>query len=106
MRRGRSNRKRESEGLLLGDLRQRYAASQQQIADVFGTTQPGVLKIERSSDPQLSSIRRYVEALGQHVGRDATVEVTAILGNERVALRFPHSVPRMLRIAAVLFAVA
>jgi transcriptional regulator with XRE-family HTH domain len=89
VRRGRSNRKRESEGVLLGDLRQRYAASQQQVADVLGTTQPGVLKIERSSDPQLSSIRRYVQALGRQVGRDATLEVTAVLGSDRVALRFP-----------------
>lgn len=89
MRRVGGKRRREPEGLLLGDLRQRSGVSQQQIADVLGTTQASVLKTERSSDPQLSSIRRYVEALGQQVGVDTRVEIHAVVGDDRVSLCFP-----------------
>ncbi len=83
------NRRREPKGILLGDLRQRSGVSQQQLADVLGTTQPSVLKTERSSDPQLSSIRHYVEALGKQLGRDAREEINAVVGDDRVPLRFP-----------------
>lgn len=89
MRGARGSRRREAKGVLLGDLRQRSRVSQQQLADVLGTTQPSVLKTERSSDPQLSSIRRYVEALGKQLGCDARVEINAVVGDDRVPLRFP-----------------
>jgi transcriptional regulator with XRE-family HTH domain len=89
MRHTKGDRLQEPDGILLGDLRQRLGVRQQQLADVLGTTQPSVLKTERSSDPQLSSIRRYVEALGHQAGRDATLEVNALVGDDRVLLRFP-----------------
>lgn len=73
----------------LSELRQSHGASQQDLADLLGTTQPAVLKLERSADPQLSSVRRYVEAVGRRAGSSATLEVHAVVGDSRFVLQLP-----------------
>ena len=49
-------------------LRQAREMSQATIADLLGNTQPQVSKIEHQTDLYLSTLRRYVEALGGELG--------------------------------------
>lgn len=50
--------------LPLQELRQARALSQQELAEVLGLTQATVSKLERRTDMYLSSLRRFVEAMG------------------------------------------
>ena len=51
-------------GLRLAELRTEQGLTQVQLAERLGTTQENVSRIERAEDTQLSTIRRYIEALG------------------------------------------
>ena len=51
-------------GLRLAELRTEQGLTQVQVAERLGTTQENVSRIERAEDTQLSTIRRYIEALG------------------------------------------
>jgi transcriptional regulator with XRE-family HTH domain len=65
-----ANAARAKEILAEMPLRQlRYALeqSQQSIAESLGTTQSEVSKLERRTDAYISTVRRYVEALGGHL---------------------------------------
>lgn len=71
---------------LLQELREQRKISQVALASMLGVKQPTVSKIERREDVALSTLRRYVEALGGelHVTArfsDGTVEI----GLERVS---------------------
>lgn len=55
--------------------------TQAELAEASGFTQAEVSRIERRDDHLLSTLRRYVEALG------GELEVVAILGDHRVRLR-------------------
>jgi transcriptional regulator with XRE-family HTH domain len=48
----------------LHELRELRGASQTQIAEALGTSRPNVGRIERELDVRLSTLERYVEALG------------------------------------------
>jgi DNA-binding XRE family transcriptional regulator len=79
---------------LLQDLRSKRQMTQNEIADRLGIRQPTVSKIERREDVNLSTLRRYVEALGGelHVTAkfaDGTVELG--LGEEAPASGGRHS---------------
>lgn len=65
---------------LLQELREQRKVSQVALASTLGVKQPTVSKIERREDVALSTLRRYVEALGGelHVTAefsDGTVEI-------------------------------
>ena len=45
------------------------------MADLLGTSQPNVSQLERSEDLQLSSIARYIHALG------GKLQVNAVVGD-------------------------
>jgi len=64
------------EEMHLGDLRRARALSQEELAERLGTTQPEVSKIERRADVYLSTLRKYVEAVG---------------GRLEIVARFPDS---------------
>lgn len=53
---------REIDGLKA--LRKIAQLSQEQLAQSLGVKQPSVLKMERQTDPYLSTLRRFVEAAG------------------------------------------
>ena len=48
----------------LGELRRALGATQTQVADHMGTSQPAVAAIEARSDVRLSTLYRYLDAIG------------------------------------------
>lgn len=68
--------------MTLGELRRSLGVTQVEMAKRTGFAQENISRIERSSNPTLSTIARYLEALG------AELEVTARVNGEPVTLRF------------------
>jgi transcriptional regulator with XRE-family HTH domain len=50
--------------IALHQLRERRGVTQEQIAARLGTSRPNVSRIEREDDVRMSTLQRYVEALG------------------------------------------
>ncbi|MDP9384971.1 MAG: helix-turn-helix domain-containing protein [Actinomycetota bacterium] len=68
--------------IALVELRELRGATQTQIADSLGTSRPNVGRIEKELDVRLSTLERYVEALGgkleiRAVFDDADIKLTA-----------------------------
>jgi transcriptional regulator with XRE-family HTH domain len=66
--------------LRLAILREQLGASQVDVADALGTSQSNVSQLERSNDQMLSSIAKYVHALG------GELRVTAVIGDTTYTL--------------------
>ena len=66
--------------LKLAELRQKRGVSQTVVADTLAVSQPNISRIEQEDDVYLSTLARYVEALG---GR---LEVLAVFGDETVKI--------------------
>ena len=49
------------------ELRKALRCSQENLAEVLGVKQAEVSKMERRTDMYLSTVRRYVEAMGGHL---------------------------------------
>jgi predicted transcriptional regulator len=64
----------------LRELRELSGISQADLAAAANMSQPQLSQIEARDDHLLSTLRRYVEALGGHL------EVIAVIGNKRVTL--------------------
>lgn len=64
----------------LRELRELAGMSQAELAAAANMSQPQLSQIEAREDHLLSTLRRYVEALGGHL------EVIAVIGNKRVTL--------------------
>lgn len=64
----------------LYELRKRRGVSQEAVADAMNTSQPTVSKMERSHDVRLSTLQRYVKAMG---GR---LELRAVFDDETVPI--------------------
>jgi transcriptional regulator with XRE-family HTH domain len=64
----------------LAALRSERGVSQRQVAGALGVSQANVSRIEHEEDVYLSTLRRYVAALG------GELEVTAVFPDERVTL--------------------
>ena len=54
----------QTEYELLRDLRVAHTVTQQQLADIMEVRQASISKFERQDDILVSTLRRYVEALG------------------------------------------
>ncbi len=68
----------------LAELRARRGLSQASIAEALDVSQPNVSRIESEHDPYLSTLARYVAALGGHL------ELRAVFDDETVTvLRLP-----------------
>ena len=70
----------------LHELRVRRGVTQEQVAAQLGTSRPNVSRIERGDDVRLSTVQRYVEALG---------------GGLELVARFPHGETETLLSATV-----
>jgi DNA-binding transcriptional regulator YiaG len=67
--------------LELRELRELAGLTQTEVADVADMTQSELSRFENRDDRLLSTLRRYVNALG------GELEVVAVLGDKRVVLR-------------------
>jgi len=65
---------------LLRDLRVANTITQQQLADLMEVRQASISKLERQDDFLVSTLRRYVEALGGHL------QIRAQFGDRAVVL--------------------
>jgi DNA-binding XRE family transcriptional regulator len=68
--------------IALAELRELRGANQSQVAETLGTSRPNVGCIEKEIDVRLSTLERYVEALGgkleiHAVFDDADIKLTA-----------------------------
>jgi len=54
----------ELESMALQELRQARSLTQAQIADSLGIQQAGVSRLEKQADMYVSTLRRFVEAMG------------------------------------------
>jgi hypothetical protein len=73
--------KRKALLLTLRELRQISGKTQIEVAEVAKMTQGELSKAERREDHLLSTLKRYIEALG------GELEVAAVFGDKRVRLR-------------------
>jgi transcriptional regulator with XRE-family HTH domain len=71
----------------LHELRERRGASQTALAQRLGTSRPNVSRIEQEADIRLSTLARYVEALGGNLEIRARFEDESVLlvGRDRDA---------------------
>ena len=60
--------------IALGALRDELNISQTELATLMGIKQPSVARIEQAdNDPRLSTLKRYVQALGGELSLDVTL---------------------------------
>lgn len=60
--------------ITLAKLREELNVSQTQLAAALGVSQPSVVKMEKiDNDPKLSTLKRYVTALGGKLTLDVTL---------------------------------
>ena len=64
----------------LGELRKHRGVTQAQLAELLGVAQPNVSRLERATDPHLSTLVDFIEALG---GR---LELAAVFDDERIEI--------------------
>ena len=66
----------------LSDLRRESGLNQQELADELGVSQASISKIEHQEDPQVSTMMRYLDALG------ANLELRAVFPDRSAKLYF------------------
>jgi transcriptional regulator with XRE-family HTH domain len=66
--------------LRLAMLREQLGASQVELAKALGTSQSNISQLERSNDQMLSSVAKYVHALG------GELKVSAVVGDTTYTL--------------------
>src|SRR5438105_15951834 len=76
--------------LRLALLREQRGASQVELAKALGTSQSNISQLERSNDQMLSSIAKYVHALGGELKLTAVVGGTAYTLLDDVRERAPR----------------
>ena len=69
----------------LQELRRARELSQQALADILGEKQPSISKLERQTDMYVSTLRRYIEAMG---------------GELEIVARFPEGEVRITEFGA------
>jgi DNA-binding XRE family transcriptional regulator len=74
-----------ADALALAELRAERGVSQRQVAGALGVSQANISRIEHEEDVYLSTLRRYVAALG------GELEVSAVFPDERVTLIAPRT---------------
>jgi predicted transcriptional regulator len=76
----RARAEQEVRALTLKELRQDLDVTQAELAEHARMTQSELSRLENRADHRVSSLRRYVEALG------GEIEITALIGGRRVKL--------------------
>ncbi len=66
--------------MLLSELRKVSGKTQQEVADALGITQPGLSKMEKQADMQITTLDRIIQSLG------GKLEIVAHMPNADVVL--------------------
>lgn len=66
--------------IALSELREMRGVSQTAVAEQLETSRPNISRIEKETDVRLSTLERYVEALG------GQLEIHAVFGDDDVKL--------------------
>lgn len=66
--------------MALAELRQAFNLSQEEMANVMKLKQPAISKIEKNTDMFISTLRRYVEAMG------GKLDITARFDDEEIRI--------------------
>jgi DNA-binding XRE family transcriptional regulator len=66
--------------MLLSELRKFSGKTQQEVAEALGITQPGLSKMEKQSDMQITTLDRIIQSLG------GQLEIVAHMPNADVVL--------------------
>jgi DNA-binding XRE family transcriptional regulator len=66
--------------IALSELREMRGVSQTAVADILETSRPNVSRIEKETDVRLSTLERYVEALG------GQLEIHAVFDDQDIKL--------------------
>jgi DNA-binding XRE family transcriptional regulator len=64
----------------LRELREEASKTQMELAEAADMSQPQVSQLEKQENPLLTTVRRYVRALG------GEVVVVAVMGNKRITI--------------------
>lgn len=75
-----ANKRRMYDQIALNRLRRELSMTQQQVAELLGVTQESVSQLERRNEIMLSTLCKYVQALG------GTVEMFAVFGDRVIPL--------------------
>jgi predicted transcriptional regulator len=70
------------EPMTLGELREHFDIRQGDMAETMGMRQPSLCKLERRSNVQVASIKKFAEAL------EGELEVSVVIGDSRYIVRF------------------
>jgi transcriptional regulator with XRE-family HTH domain len=66
--------------MMLAEVRQAVELSQEEMANVMNLQQPAISKIEKNTDMYISTLRRYIEALG------GELDITARFNGKKVRI--------------------
>ena len=80
----RANKRQQQRAALLGELRRARQLTQKTLAETLGMSQSEVSKVERRTDLYVSTLRRYVEAMG---------------GELQIFARFPNGEVEIIQLA-------
>jgi transcriptional regulator with XRE-family HTH domain len=80
----RAHERRHKRAALLGELRRARQLTQEALAETLGMSQSEVSKVERRTDLYVSTLRRYIEAMG---------------GELQIFARFPNGEVEVIQIA-------
>lgn len=80
----RANKRQAQRAALLGELRRARRLTQETLAETLGMSQSEVSKVERRTDLYVSTLRRYVEAMG---------------GELQIFARFPNGEVEIIQLA-------
>lgn len=75
----------------LAGLRQELQVTQAQLAEQLAVTQPAVLRMERAEDLRVSSLRRFVDALGRAVDQPTSLQLHVVVGARSYTIALPIS---------------
>jgi len=67
--------------MALNELREAVSLTQESLAETMGVKQASISKMERRSDMYLSTLRKFIEAMG------GKLEIVAIMPDGRVRIR-------------------
>jgi len=80
----RANGRQKKRAALLGELRRARQLTQETLAETLGMSQSEVSKVERRTDLYVSTLRRYIEAMG---------------GELQIFARFPNGEVEVIQVA-------